>query len=485
MGIVTSIPTSFSTPGGTVELNTTDGARGLVSLVRRVSLIGVRATGVGTAVNGVPYQIFVEGDGDARFGKGSELAIMCRAALKAGRKAGRTPEIWATSIAAPAGVATTKTFTVTGTATAAGNVIIRIAGRYITAPVASGDVQNTIAASIKSAIDTVAATGDLPGTAGVATNVVTFTLAQIGINGEDLKVSVEFVPSGVTVVAAAGATGTGAAVIQPALDALNDKQYSGVAIANHTTTDVTSLLAYVAARGAAGVKKWSYCFVATNGTLSSGTTLATAANSPYIVVNAFEDCPNLPSEIAAHVAVMRIGIEDPSLSVSGTELDLYAPPGPSVFTPGTGGEVESALNGGVTPLSVTATGAAYVVRLITTMTTVNSAPYKLQRDFGVPYTLTYMGEQADILVILFMADPANKKMTIATQKRLRSRLLGMLRAAEELTYIQNVELRKDQVQVGPDALVPTRLNYDLPVSVVPGLEQAAGVLRLFVENAAA
>ncbi len=485
MPIVTSIPSTFRTPGSTVEFDITSGARGLVALTRRVALVGVRATGVGTATNGVPYQIFVEGDGDARFGKGSELALMCRAALRAARKAGRSPEIWAISIAEPAGVKSAKTFTVTGTATAAGDIIIRIAGRWISVPVANGDVQNTIASSIKTAIDKVAATGDLPGTAAVATNVVTFTMTSQGVNGEDLKVSVEATVAGAAVVAASSATGTGAAVIQAATDALNDKHYNAVIVANHTTTDVTTLKAYAAARAAAGVKRWAFWFMAGQGTLTAATTLATASDTEYGVQVAMEDCPNMPGEIATHVGVTRFGVEDPSLSVSGTKLDLYAPPGPSIFTPGVCGEVESALAAGVTPLSANANGEVYIVRLVTTKTTHNSAPYDLMRDFGVPYTLTWVGEQADAAVLIFMADVRNKKMTVATQKRLRSVLLGMLRAAEELEIVQNVELHKAELQVGPDAVVKTRVNYDLPVSVVPGMEQAAGVLRLFVEDAAA
>jgi phage tail sheath gpL-like len=183
--------------------------------------------------------------------------------------------------------------------------------------------------------------------------------------------------------------------------------------------------------------------------------------------------------------VTRFAEEDPSMTMSGIELDLYAPPGGSVFTPGQGGEVEAALAAGVTPLSVKADGTVYIVRLITTRTTLNGAPYMLMSDFGVPYTLTWVGEQADAVVVIFMADRRNKKMTAGARKRLRSKLLDMLRLAEKREYVQNVEAHKAEVQVEPDQSVRTRMNYDLPVSVVPGLEQASGVLRLFVENAIA
>jgi phage tail sheath gpL-like len=485
MAILTDMPSTYRVPGTGVKFDITSGARGLVALPRRVALVGVRATGSGTATSLVPYQIFVDGDGDTLFGAGSELALMCRAALKAGRLSGKMPEIWAVGIAAPAGVASTKTLTVTGPATGSGNIALRIAGRPISVPVASGDTATTMAAAIDAAIDLVAASGILPITASSAAAVATLTANQIGVNGEDLKVAVDSTPTGVAVAVASGVTGTGVYDITAALDVLRNQHYNAIVTANHAATDVSDLAAHITERSASGVKKWVFSFLATTGTLSAATTLATAANSEYQVVVAAEDFPNLPGEIAAHVAVTRIAEEDPSLTVSGRVLDLYPPPAASVFTEGVGGEQDAALAGGVTPLALDTEGKVKIVRLVTTKTTHNGAPFDNLRDFGVPYTLTWVGEQADTLVTVFMSDPRNKKMTANTRKRLRSRLLGMLRAAEALEYIQNVELHKDEVQVEPDATVKTRMNYDIPVSVVPGLEQAAGVLRLYVENAAA
>jgi len=487
MAILTDVPSTYRVPGSTVKLDTTGGARGLLATARRVALIGVRLTGSGTATSLVPYQIFTDADGDTLFGKGSELALMCRAALKAGRKSGKMPEIWAVGVAAPAGNAATRTLTVTGPATGSGNVKFRIAGRSLSAPVANGDSANTIAASIKSTIDVAAALGILPLSASVLAAVATLTMNQIGVNGEDIKISIDETPTGVGVAVATGTTGTGAYDITAALDVLRDKHYNVVAIANHTSTDVSDLAAHIAERSASGVKRWVFSMLATTGTLSAATTLATAANSEYQVVIAAEDFPNLPGEIAAQVAVTRVAEEDPSLTMSGKNLDIYAPPAASVFTEGVGGEQDAALAGGVTPLALDTEGKVKIVRLVTTKTTHNGAPFDMLRDFGPPYTLAWLGTQADALAVQFAADPRNKKMTKSTLRRFRSRLLGMLREAEAppREYIQNVELHKGEVAVEADAAVATRMNYDIPASVVPGFEQSAGVLRLYVENAAA
>lgn len=487
MAITTTTPASVLTPGSWVEFDTTTGSRGLVAITRRVVLIGVRTTGVGSAVNATPYQIFTRADADAYFGVGSELAIMCRAAFKAALKAGASPQIWAVAMAEAAGVKGTRTFTVTGPATASGDVVFRIMGRTLRAPVVSGDSANTVAASIKSTIDAMAATGDLQGVGSVATNVATFTLTNIGVNGVDLFVESVSVPAGVGVTAAVGVTGTGAVDITASLDVLVDKHYHAIAIANHTSTDVTDLAAHTTARSAPGVKKWTFGFIPVTSTLSAATTLATAANSEYCLIPCFEASPVMPGELSAMTAVMRMAEEDPSLTFSGTEMpdELYACPAASVFTPGAGGEVETALAGGVTPFSVTDAGRVYCVRLITTKMTVSSAPYTLLRDFGVPNTLVYMGVQADATVALFMAERRNRKMTLQAMARLRSKLLNMLRAAEALEYIQNIEAHKAEVIVEAHPTVPTRLVYALPISVVPGMEQAVGKLTLFLEAAVA
>ncbi len=487
MAIVTSTPASVLVPGSRIEVDATTGSRGLVAITRRLAIVGVRTTSVGSATTGVPYQIFTEGAADAYFGVGSELAIMCRAALKAARHAGTSPEIWAIAMAEAAGVKGTRTLTATGPATVSGDVVFRIMGRTLRAPVVSGDSANTVAASIKSTIDAMAATGDLQGVGSVASAVATFTLTNIGVNGVDLFVEVVSVPAGVTVTAAVGVVGTGAVDITASLDALVDKHYHAIAIANHTSTDVSDLAAHTTARAAAGVKKWTFGFIPVTSTLSAATTLATAANSEYCVIPCFEASPVMPGELSVMTAVMRLVKEDPSLTISGQEMppELYACPPTSVFTPGDAGEQEAALAGGVTPFAVTENGRVYLVRLVTTKLTISGAPYTLQRDFAVPYTIAYVGVQHDALAAVFFANDENKKMSTDMMKRWRSALLEMMRKLEALTYVQNVEAHKGELIVEPHPTVPNRVVDAVPVSVTPSAEQNVGKLTLFLENAVA
>src|SRR5690349_9214921 len=111
--IETGVPATDLVPGTFHKFDITSGARGLVAIVYTIALIGLMLAG-GTAVAGTPYEIDSENIGDTRFGAGSELSLMCRAAFDAGRRYGAMPRVFAVAVADPAGTAATRTFTVTG-----------------------------------------------------------------------------------------------------------------------------------------------------------------------------------------------------------------------------------------------------------------------------------------------------------------------------------------------------------------------------------
>ena len=92
MTIATSVPSTVRRPGTFQQLDVTSSARGLVPIQRRVALLGAKIA-AGTAVVSVPIQIFSEGQADALFGAGSELALMCRGSIRAGGLYGSSPEI--------------------------------------------------------------------------------------------------------------------------------------------------------------------------------------------------------------------------------------------------------------------------------------------------------------------------------------------------------------------------------------------------------
>ena len=478
MSIKTSIPSNTRKPGRYFEFDVTSAARGLAPIDRRVALIGARLT-AGTVAAGIPTEVSTETDADTYWGKGSELALMCRAAMKAGKKLARKgkkpPALWALALADPAGVKADFTFTVTGPATAAGDVVFRIAGRTLRAGVANAASATVIAAAMKTAVDQMLA--DLPVTGAAAIGVLTVTANNVGVNGNDIDCSVMSAPAGVTVVAAAGVAGTGSYDTTASLDILVDKQYHAVAIANHLSADVSDLKAHNAMVNAPGFKAFTIAYLAEIGSATTANALAVGANQMDVVLVSAEDCPNLTGEIAAQVAVTVEGHDDPAANLDGTELDLYPPPAASVPT---ATEIETAIAAGALVLGVNdSQDQMTIVRAVTTKTAISSVPFYNVLDLSNPRSLFYVATQVDIaFAIAFAAAKQNAR----TRQAAEDVVYRVLKSCEELEIVHHVDDHKGEIAAETDPVVPTRINVAIPASVIANLHQLASVVTLFVEG---
>lgn len=477
--IITSVPSNKRKPGTYIQFDTTSAARGLVPINWNVCLLGNKTTS-GTATALVINLVESEGQADTLFGIGSELALMCRASFAAARLYGSSPAIYALAIADVVGAAQTRTFTVTGTATATGDLVLMVAGRIIRVGINSGDVQNTVAAAINAAFNAANATGNtaLPATSGVATNVATLTARHHGVNGVDMRVSVVENIAGIS-VAIGGTAGTGAYDITAALDTLVDRFYHGVACANHTTTDVSDFAAYITAMSLPQTKKWPICVLAETASLSAANTLSTTANNQQISVIGAELYPNMTGEIAASLVTTLFAEGDPALCFDDTPLPLYVPAAADVPTDT---EIETALSSGTTILSVNGNRTqSLIVRFVTTKTTIGAAVFENLLDVTNIKSLIYTAIQVDAAWQVWKQRPENKKASASAARRLRSVTLNVLRQEEALDILQNVELHKGELFVEKDSIVKTRFNVAIPASVIPNLHQAVGVITLFVE----
>lgn len=516
--IRTSVPSDVRRPGTYAEIDVTSRSRGLVPITRRIAIIGARlkasawvtltayvigdwvtANGSvyratvagnsgavapthtsGTAVDGTvtwlyvqpaeagvvatPVQMFTDADGDIYFGRGSEIALLVRAAFSAAASWGAQPEIWAVAVEDAAGARALKTLTVTGPAAAAGDIHFSLAGRAFRVGVSSGDTAATIAAAIKSAVDKKLA--DLPVSASAAAGVVSLTANNGGVNGNDIRVSVTQVPSGVAIAVASPTAGSGSYDITASLDTLVARVYHAIVIANHLAADVTDLKAYIDARSAPAIKAWPMAYLAETGTLSTATTLGTGSNRMEIHILSCEDCPNLPGELAARAATIveasRAGYNHDNTILGGTP-----PPDASVYATT---EIETALGAGVTPLIPTDEGDALkIVRLVTTKTTENGVPFEHVIDSSTVRAIFYSATQVDIALSRMLI--ADAKKDAAAKATAKSVALDTLREVERLGIIQNVEDHRDEILVEDDLVVVTRLNVAVPHSVVPDLHQ--------------
>jgi phage tail sheath gpL-like len=199
------VPSNLRTPFVAVEFDNSRAAKGPALLAYRALLIGQKIA-AGTATADTIVQCTSEKQAATLCGRGSQLHLMARAWFRVNK----STELWLLVLADNgAGVAATKTITVTGPATAAGTISLYIGGELVQTAVASGDAQNSIATAIAAALT---ANGDLPVTAGAAANVVTTTAKNKGVAGQDLNVRINYqdgeaLPAGVSIAIANAVSG--------------------------------------------------------------------------------------------------------------------------------------------------------------------------------------------------------------------------------------------------------------------------------------
>lgn len=459
--IPNNIPSSLRRPGAYPEFQFVQSASLLTPIETRVVVIA-EAKG-GTATIEQPTQVFSETDGDAKSGVGTLGALLCRKAIETAKLIGTTPEIWLCPVAEPGGgTAMQETITVTVTTAQSGTEIINIAGRPVQVGVSAGDSANAIATAIQAAIAGIA--NQLPVTATVAANVVTCVHVTKGVNGNDTTFSLGQGVTGVTLAFAQSVAGAGAYDPTNALNALYDKRYHATALSNHTTTDVAKLLLDRASAWSYTQKNFRFHFLGCVATLATAQALQAAANDYGIVVASAEQCPALPGELAVAAAIAEFAQEAPNANIAGVQVPLPLPPASYAYTDA---EVESALNGGVTPL--TPSGSFMKIeRLVTTQITLNGAPFEALRDIAYPRTAAYLAEQIDdaFLVAFQQATETDDRLDQA-----RDVVIGVQRAAEAAGYIKNVDNHLGEIAANYVSAPAGRMVVSNPFEVAGPLFQ--------------
>lgn len=477
--ITTGVPSSLLRPGSYHTFVFSTGSRGLTRLPQRVLLVGTMlATGTATAVE--PTQIFDALDADTKFGQGSPLALMARAALAQAAFQKTSPEIWCVGIAEPSGGGTAKnvhTFTLTGPATADGTLTVRIAGRTISCGVQNGQANTVVATALQQAC--AAQHANLPVIATVAGAVVTLTATVKGVNGGDVAFQTIKLPAGIGLAHATGTAGAGTIDITAALDASLGRDYQGIAVENNETGDVDDATDHTAVAWGYATKRYRWVFFGVNSSLADGTTLAASANDFTIIVITCEDCPNLAGEMAACAAVRVFGTERANANYDGMMLKLYPPDtASSVFS---GAEIESCLQGGATPLMPDSTGQRVKIeRLVTTKITTSSAPDYSTFDLCTSRVAALMAQQIDIRYAQeFTGEDAlldlDENSPEYVVDAVRDMVIDIHRRFEAIRYIRNVEDHKDEILVEPNPDTAGRLDGVNPITVVSPLHQTAWV----------
>ncbi len=290
-----SIANNIRTNTHHVEFDASRAVQGAQLKPSKAIIFGIRLT-AGTVAELDPRRILSGDQADAYFGVGSQLAEMCRA----WKQANSSTEVWACGInALSGGTAGTKTLTVTGPATATGNVHLRIAGKfYVPVAVTSGDAQNAIATAIDTAIKAHADYSRMPFTSSVSTNVVTLTMRWKGVDVADARVNYlteEQLPSGVSIAIAAAVAGAGNPDVNSIITAIGDVAWYDTIVMPWTdSTNLTALETELAARWGGMQQIDGQSYSAVTGSHATATTLGSARNSPHSTIMGANTSPTPP-----------------------------------------------------------------------------------------------------------------------------------------------------------------------------------------------
>lgn len=460
----------------------------------RALIIGQRQS-TGTATPLVSTRVVGESSGDPLFGPKSQAAAMARA-YKAANKYDDLYVIGMNDDGS--GVAATKTITVTGTASGDGVIYLLIAGKPVQIPVKSGDAQNAIASAINAAVQASRHYSRLPYTTGVATNVVTATAVNKGTVANTLDIRVNYeqgqaLPPGVTIVVAAGATGSVDPDIATALDALGDVQYDIIVTPYITDAQLETVAAFLKARSGPMVQKDGLAVTAISGTHSAQSTLANGLNTEFLhlvgvggVTAVTGSSPTPLYECAAIAGAVKSFEAQADVARPLQEVALpgiLPPPEADRFTRE---EMDLLIGDGVSPTYVDAGGIVRIERMVTTYKTAPSGvpdeSYKnsttmsnlfLQRwEVNTFFALKYPRHK--------LADDGtdfDPGQPVMTPNLARAEILGIAKTWERRGMIENYEQFKRDLIVERDAQDRDRLNYRMNPDTINEFRVMAGQIQ--------
>jgi phage tail sheath gpL-like len=478
--ISTTFPSDNIVPGSSFEQDYVSGARGLVASPRRVLLIGAKAT-AGTGVVDVPVQVFSEAESDAIAGSGSVLSLMARAAMRAGRdQLVGSPEFWLAPLTPPAGgtAAANGTFVLTGPATAAGDIVFSIAGKILSAPVASGATATQAGAAMVTAAS--AALGELPGTIANASGTVTYTDNAKGVTGNDVALKMIKLPAGLTAVVTQPSNGAGVLTYTTALTNSLNRNFDAIAIQSSTSTEITALLTHLNEAWGQAKKRWRFAWIGSRVSVANLTTLATAANDHRILIAGQPDSNALPAIMAAVAATTTETRQKPNQNWNATKVPAIPPVDLADELIDT--EIQSLMAGGVTPIALDedGSGVSRLVSVVTTKKTEGGNPFAALLFYDAPKTVVYVMRQLEARVALIMA---GRNIDATLLRDVRGGVYAVLKALEDpaLGYVHNVDAHAAEIQAEADPQNARRVNFTYPTAPIPIANQIHGVGRMFVE----
>ena len=467
-----SIPASIRKPGKYFEFNTKLAVRTLPANLIRVLIVGQKlAAGSGDALS--PTPIYSDQDAATIFGNGSNLHLMCRAAIQANAYL----DLTAVGLAdADTAVASAGAVVVGGPATGSGSFKLYIGNHMIEVGIASADTADAIATALSAEI---AKYGDLPVSAavdGVDTTKVNFTARNLGTIGDQIGIDTDITAAGVTATVTAMTGGAVDPDSSTALDTVFAEQYDIIITPYNDQTGATALRDYLDSVSGPMEQRPGRGVFATTGALADATTLSGQVNGGRMNAPYLRATRSPAYEVAAAYGAVMASESDPARPLN--TLALTGISAPAVDQRLSRTEQESCLNNGVSPLEV---GPGEVVRIVRAVTTYTQDAQGIDDisllDTTTIATLDYTRKACrDRIALRFPREKLNSR----TPNSVRSELLDVLELLEPLEILENVAANAAGVVVQKNLQDPNRLDAKIPTDVVNGLHVFAARIDLLL-----
>ena len=465
-----TLPASIRKPGKYFEYNTRLAVRNLPANPQKVLIVAGK-TAEGTLDAHQPVNIYSDLEARNYAGLGSVAHLMCRAAIRAYPYTQLQLIVVADD---SAGLASTGTLTIAGTATTAGVVSLSIGTDQIFRVAAA---RNDTAADIAMALAVVVNAGQrVPVTATATGGAITLTARNKGETGNHIPLQATCTAPGVTATLAPMAGGQVNPNITDALAAVFAEGHT-VIISPYLDQDNLEILReHLRNTGHALEQRGAVGVTAVTGTLSQGVAIATAINDGRITMALLPKTQSIQWEVAAAYGAVLASEEDPARPLNTLPLTgIEAPPIPARLGRT---EQETALYNGLTPLEV---GPGEVVQIVRALSTYIKDPQGIEDvsllDITTIRTLDYVRKACRERISLRFP---REKLSSRTPPKVRSELLDVLKKLEELEIVEEVDANKPMLIVERDLQDANRLNAAIPCDVVNGLHVFAGRIDLLL-----
>lgn len=430
----------------------------------------------GTATAGQRYLVSSASQAATLFGAGSVAHRMARAFL-ANHPTG---ELYVIPLADASGTAASQTITVTGPASGAGTIFLRVAGELLEVPVAVSDSATDIGDAIEAAIN---ANTALPVTALNSAGTVTVTCKHDGTVGNGVTLSLndlgspdEVLPAGV------GCTLGGATLASGATDptagdwitAMGDDAYDVVVLQYTASAFLGAVKTEMERRWGPTVQLQGTAFACHFADPGAGVTFVEGRNDKHLSCRILDNAKSwlsMPGEYAAAyagIAALYLGA-DP-----GRPLQTLPEAGVYVGTSESFTDRNTLANAGAATTSVTA-GTSYIeAETLTYRTSALGADDRSWEYVQVPFLLQRLGRRLKSRIESRyprhkLADDGNRfgpSVAVVTPGTLKGEIVAECLAMESEGFLENVAEWKGSIVCERDTVNRNRVNVTIPADLI-------------------